>query len=133
MGIPRSAIVAGCVLVLTGLSRAQAGPEKGADSATRAYLLIREKICAAPVTAATLLPHLSASRRRDIEAAPDFAKAWINCKAKVKVAGEKPPDRDGIVELKLAGTERDVAIQGGAWLVREEGSWKLDNQVIVPK
>jgi hypothetical protein len=115
---------------------AQAGsPAKaaagGADTATKAYLAMRRTVCAPPVTAAKVSATLSAFRRGVTE--EGVAVRYFNCKAKVTVAKENPPDGNGMVELMLAGTENGGAIQGGAYMVKEGDAWKLDNLVIVPK
>jgi len=103
----------------------------GADTPTKAYLAMRHTVCAPPVTPAKVSATLSAARQADIPEGESVR--YFNCKAKVTVAKEDPPDGNGMVKLSLAGTENGAAIQGGAYMVREGGAWKLDNLVIVPK
>jgi hypothetical protein len=125
---------------MAALAAAQQKPDlKG--PAAQAYGRYREAVARAK-TVDELLPFVSKTRRGHLENYPTLD--WFNPKAKVHVvdhdSNKQESSEDGSwqhVSFWLAGTEevggKTSKAQGSVDLLLEDGDWKVDNEVVVPK
>ena len=109
--------------------------------AAQAYDHYREAVARAK-TVDELLPFVSKTRRGYLQESPDLG--WFHPKAKVHVvdheSNKQESSEDGSwqhVSFWLSGTDeaggKTSKVQGGVDLLLEDGEWKIDNEVVVPK
>jgi hypothetical protein len=124
-----------------------AGPVAGEQKpdlkgpAAKASEHYREAVARAK-TVDELLPFVSKTRRGYLESSPDLR--WFHPKAKVHIVehenNKQESSEDGSwqhVSFWLAGSEdvngKTTKAQGSVDLLLEDGEWKVDNEVVVPK
>jgi hypothetical protein len=124
-----------------------AGPVAGEQKpdlkgpAAKAYEHYREAVARAKKVD-ELLPFVSKTRRGYLESSTTLD--WFHPKANVHVVdndnNKQESSEDGSwqhVSFWLSGTEdingKTTKVQGGVDLLREDGEWKVDNEVVVPR